>query len=145
MKNFKYMSLMVALLSMLTLSFTSCGDDDDDEITNIASSTIALHEVNIEGSQICVKADIACPNKVEYIRIEIYSADGQTRKFTQDFYSSKYTGALNIPEFHEHLLDIDTYDPAIVEGDLLKFTVVDQNGNSTTVQKNITEEEGDEL
>ena len=145
MKNFKYMSLMVALLSVLTLSFTSCGDDDDDEITNIASSTITLHEVNIEGSKICVKADIACPSKVEYIRIEIYSADGQTRKFTQDFYSSKYTGTLNIPEFHEHLLDIDTYDPAIVEGDLLKFTVVDQNGNSTTVQKNITEEEGDEL
>ncbi len=134
---------MVALLSVLTLSFTSCGDDDD-EITNIASSTIALHEVNIEGSQICVKADIACPNKVEYIRIEIYSADGQTRKFTQDFYSSKYTGALNIPEFHEHLLDIDTYDPAIVEGDLLEFTVVDQNGNSTTVQKNLTEEDDDE-
>ena len=143
MKNFKYMSLMVALLSVLTLSFTSCGDDDD-EITNIASSTIALHEVNIEGSQICVKADIACPNKVEYIRIEIYSADGQTRKFTQDFYSSKYTGTLNIPEFHEHLLDIDTYDPAIVEGDLLKFTVVDQNGNSTTVQKNLTEENDEE-
>lgn len=143
MKNFKYMSLMVALLSVLTLSFTSCGDDDD-EITNIASSTITLHEVNIEGSQICVKADIVCPSKVEYIRIEIYSADGQTSKFTQDFYSSIYTGALNIPEFHEHLLDIDTYDPAIVEGDLLKFTVVDQNGNSTTVQMNLTEEEGDE-
>jgi len=144
MKNFKYMSLMVALLSVLTLSFTSC-DDDDDEITNIASSTITLHEVNIEGSKICVKADIACPNKVEYIRIEIYSADGQTRKFTQDFYSSKYTGTLNIPEFHEHLLDIDTYDPAIVEGDLLKFTVVDQNGNSTTVQKNLTEDDDEEL
>lgn len=139
MKNIKYLSLMMALLSVLTLSFTSCGDDDD-EITNIASSTITLHEVNIEGSKICVKADIVCPSKVEYIRIEIYSADGQTRKFTQDFYSSIYTGALNIPEFHEHLLDIDTYDPAIVEGDLLKFTVVDMNGRTTTVQKNLTEE-----
>lgn len=143
MKNIKYLSLMVALLSVLTLSFTSCGGDDD-EITNIASSTITLHEVNIEGSQICVKADIVCPSKVEYIRIEIYSADGQTRKFTQDFYSSKYTGALNIPEFHEHLLDIDTYDPAIVEGDLLKFTVVDMNGRTTTVQKNLTEEDDED-
>lgn len=143
MKNIKYLSLMVALLSVLTLSFTSCGDDDD-EITNIASSTITLHEVNIEGSQICVKADIVCPSKVEYIRIEIYSANGQTRKFTQDFYSSKYTGALNIPEFHEHLLDIDTYDPAIVEGDLLKFTVVDMNGRTTTVQKNLTEEDDED-
>lgn len=143
MKNIKYLSLMMALLSVLTLSFTSCGGDDD-EITNIASSTITLHEVNIEGSQICVKADIVCPSKVEYIRIEIYSADGQTRKFTQDFYSSIYTGALNIPEFHEHLLDIDTYDPAIVEGDLLKFTVVDMNGRTTTVQKNLTEEDDED-
>lgn len=142
MKNFKYMSLMVALLSVLTLSFTSCGDDNDD----VANATVInLYEANIEdeGSEICIQADIKCPGKIAAIIAEVYSADGKTLKLTQPF--TGYEGALEVPGFHKHILDIDTYDPAIVEGDLLKFTVVDQNGNSTTVQKNLTEEDDDEL
>lgn len=31
MKNLKYMSLMLALLCVVSLGFTSCGDDDDDD------------------------------------------------------------------------------------------------------------------
>ena len=141
MKNFKYMSLMVALLSVLTLSFTSCGDDDD-----VASApVINLYEANLEheGSEICVQADIKCPGKIATIIAEVYSADGKTLKLPPQPFTGN-EGALEVPGFHKHILDIDTYDPAIVEGDLLKFTVVDQNGNSTTVQKNITEEEDDE-
>lgn len=141
MKNFKYMSLIVALLSVLTLSFTSCGDDDD-----VASApVINLYEANLEheGSEICVQADIKCPGKIATIIAEVYSADGKTLKLAQPF--TGYEGALEVPGFHKHILDVDTYDPAIVEGDLLKFTVVDINGNSTTVQKNLTEEEDDEL
>jgi len=30
MKNLKYMSLIVALVSAITLGITACGDDDDD-------------------------------------------------------------------------------------------------------------------
>ncbi len=143
MKNFKYMSLMVALLSVLTLSFTSCGDDDD--VTN--APVINLYEANIEheGSEICIQADIKCPGKIATIIAEVYSADGKTLKLTQPF--TGFEGVLEVPGFHKHIhiLDVDTYDQAIVEGDLLKFTVVDQNGNSTTVQKNLTEEDDDEL
>lgn len=142
MKNFKYMSLMVALLSVLTLSFTSCSSDDDDDVAN--ATVINLYEANIEdeGSEICIQADIKCPGKIAAIIAEVYSADGKTLKLAQPFTGNE--GALEVPGFHKHILDVDTYDPAIVEGDLLKFTVVDQNGNSTTVQKNLTEEEGDE-
>lgn len=140
MENFKYMSLMVALLSVLTLSFTSCGDDDD-----VASApVINLYEANLEheGSEICIQADIKCPGKIATIIAEVYSADGKTLKLAQPF--TGFEGALEVPGFHKHILDVDTYDPAIVEGDLLKFTVVDINGNSTTVQKNLTEEEDDD-
>ena len=140
MKNFKYMSLMVALLSVLTLSFTSCGDDDD-----VASApVINLYEANLEdeGSEICIQADIKCPGKIATIIAEVYSADGKTLKLAQPF--TGYEGALEVPGFHKHILDVDTYDPAIVEGDVLKLTVTDMNGKSTTVQKNITEEEEDE-
>ena len=142
MKNFKYMSLMVALLSVLTLSFTSCGSDDNDDDAN--ATVINLYEANIEdeGSEICIQADIKCPGKIAAIIAKVYSADGKTLKLAQPF--TGYEGALEVPGFHKHILDVDTYDPAIVEGDLLEFTVVDINGNSTTVQKNLTEEEGDE-
>ena len=141
MKNFKYMSLMVALLSVLTLSFTSCSSDDDD----VANATVInLYEANLEdeGAEICIQADIKCPGKIAAIIAEVYSADGKELKLAQPF--TGYEGALEVPGFHKHILDVDTYDPAIVEGDLLKFTVVDQNGNSTTVQKNLTEEEDNE-
>lgn len=138
MKNFKYMSLMVALLSVLTLSFTSCGDDDD-----VASApVINLYEANLEheGSEICVQADIKCPGKIAAISAEVYSADGKTLKLPPQHFTG-FEGALEVPGFHKHVhLDGLT----VAEGDLLKFTVVDQNGNSTTVQKNITEEEDDE-
>lgn len=138
MKNFKYMSLMVALLSVLTLSFTSCGDDDD-----VANTTVInLYEANLEdeGSEICIQADIKCPGKIAAIIAEVYSADGKTLKLPPQPFTGN-EGALEVPGFHKHVhLDGLT----VAEGDLLKFTVVDQNGNSTTVQKNITEEEDDE-
>lgn len=141
MKNIKYMSLMVALLSVLTLSFTSCSSDDDD----VASApVINLYEANLEdeGSEICIQADIKCPGKIAAIIAEVYSADGQTLKLMQPFTGNE--GALEVPGFHKHIYDVDTYDPAIVEGDLLKFTVVDMNGRSTTVQKNLTEEDDED-
>ena len=137
MKNFKYMSLMVALLSVLTLSFTSCGDDNDDIVN---ATVINLYEANLEeeGSEICIQADIKAPGKIATIIAEVYSADGQTLKLMQPFTGNE--GALEVPGFHKHIYDVDTYDPAIVEDDLLKFTVVDMNGRTTTVQKNLTEE-----
>ena len=141
MKNFKYMSLMVALLSVLTLSFTSCGDDNDDIVN---ATVINLYEANLEdeGSEICIQADIKAPGKIATIIAEVYSADGQTLKLMQPFTGNE--GALEVPGFHKHIYDVDTYDPAIVEGDLLKFTVVDMNGRSTTVQKNLTEEDDED-
>lgn len=140
MKNFKYMSLMVALLSVLTLSFTSCGDDDD--VTN--APVINLYEANLEheGSEICVQADIKAQGRTASVIIEVFKASDGSLITALPVTDSKFINVLEIPGFHKHVhLDGLT----VAEGDLLKFTVVDQNGNSTTVQKNITEEEGDEL
>lgn len=144
MKNIKYLSLMVALLSVLTLSFTSCGGDDVNDDDVASAPVINLYEANIEdeGSEICIQADIKAPGKIATIIAEVYSADGQTFKLMQPFTGNE--GALEVPGFHKHIYDVDTYDPAIVEGDLLKFTVVDMNGRTTTVQKNLTEEDDED-
>lgn len=139
MKNFKYMSLMVALLSVLTLSFTSCGDDDD-----VASApVINLYEANLEheGSEICVQADIKAQGRTASVIIEVFKASDGSLITALPVTDSKFINVLEIPGFHKHVhLDGLT----VAEGDVLKLTVTDMNGKSTTVQKNLTEEEGDE-
>ena len=58
MKNLKYMSLMMALMCVITLGFTSCSDDDDNDTP---APSIAMDEANIEDGYICVKADVYAP------------------------------------------------------------------------------------
>ena len=70
----------------------------------------------------------------------IESQDG-TVKVTRPVTDSKYLGVLNIDGFHIHT---DIAGKNVVEGDVLKMTVTDAQGLSTTVQKSITEEEEEE-
>ncbi len=137
MKNLKYMSLLMALVSVITLSITSCGSDDDDT----PAPTIEMEEANIEGNELCVEADIVAQGRTASILINICDPSGKTIKVAQPVAGSKYIGVLNIDDFHVHV-DIAGKDVAV--GDLLKLTIADANGRSTTAQKSITEEDEDD-
>lgn len=130
---------MLALLCVVSFGFISCSSDDDDD--DIASPTIVMGEANLEDGEICVKADVTAPGRTASIQIVVTDASGNTTKVTKNVTDSKYIGVLNIPDFHMH---VDIADKGVVAGDLLKFTVTDDNGRSTTAQKNITEEEDDD-
>ena len=138
MKELKYLSLMLALACVITLGFTSCGDDDDDEET--PAPTIEMDEANIADGYICVKADIIAPGRTAAILITVTNASGNTTKVSKVVTDTKYIGVLNIDGFHVH---VDINGTGVTEGDLLKLTVTDANGKSTTAQKNITEEDED--
>ena len=138
MKKLNYLSLMLALLCVFALGFISCGDDNDN---TTPAPTIEMDEANIEDGYICVKADIYAPGRTAAILITVTDATGKTAKVTKDVTVSKYIGVLNIDGFHVHV-DID--GKGVVEGDQLKLMVTDGNGQSTTVQKSITEEEEDD-
>ena len=139
MKDPKYLSLMLALACLLTLGFTACGNDDDD---NTPAPSIVMDEANIEDGTICVKADVYAPGRTTAIRITITDATGSTTKVTKDVTDSKYIGVLNIDGFHVH---VDITGKGVTAGDLLNLKVTDGNGKSTTAQKSITaEEDGDE-
>lgn len=138
MKNLKYMSLLLALVSVITIGFTSCGSDDDD---STPAPTIKLEEANIEGDELCVEADIVAQGRTASILINICDATGKDIKVAQPVTSSKYIGVLNIEGFHVH---VDIAGKNVAVGDLLKLTVTDANGRSTTAQKAITEEEDEE-
>ncbi len=139
MKN-QYISLiMMAIISILSLGFTACGSDDDND--NTAAPTVTLTEANLEGSEVCTQANIVAPGRTSSIVISIYDAAGKTLKATLIVADTKYINVLNIPEFHVH---VDVDGKGVVEGDLLKLSVTDSNGRKTTVQQAITAEEEDE-
>ena len=138
MKNMKYMSLMLALLSVISLGFISCDDDDDNAA---AAPTIVMDEANIEDGFICVKANVAAPGRTAAIQITVTDATGTTTKVTKDVTDAKYIGVLNIDGFHVHV-DIDGKNVAV--GDLLKLKVTDATGKSTIAQKSITQEDDDD-
>ena len=138
MKNLKYMSLLVALVCVFSLGFTSCGDDDDD--VKSPAPQITLHEANIEGDVLCVQADVTAKGRTATILLTVLGKDGKV-KMTQPVTDSKYIGVLNIDGFHVH---VDIAGKNVEEDDILKMTVTDAEGQTVSAQKNITAEDDDD-
>lgn len=139
MKSIKYLSLMASILSVVTFGLTSCNNDDVEDTT--PAPTIVMDEANIEGSIICVKADVVAPGRTAAIQITVTDAAGNTTKVTKDVTDAKYIGMLNIDGFHVHV-DID--GKGVTEGDVLRLKVTDANGKTSVAQKSITAEEDDD-
>ena len=139
MKKIINMSLMMALMTIVTLSFTACGNDDDDT-TKQPAPQITLHEANIEGDILCVQADVTAPGRTAAILLTVNGKDGAT-KMAQSVADSKYIGVLNIDGFHVH---VDIAGKNVEEGDELTMTVTDAEGQTVTVKKSITAEEDDD-
>lgn len=130
------MSLMMALVSVLSLGFISCSDDDDE----LPAPQVTLKEANVEGDILCVQADVVAKGRTASILLTVTGKDGSV-KVTSPVTDSKYIGMLNIDGFHVH---VDITGKHVEEGDLLKMTVTDAEGHATTAQKNITAEEDDD-
>ena len=131
------MSLMTALILVFTLSFSSCSDDDDDKLP---APEITLHEANIEGDILCTQADVVAKGRTAAIMLTIEGKNG-TVKVTRPVTDSKYIGVLNIDGFHVH---VDIAGKNVEAGDLLKMTVTDAQGLSTTAKMSISEEEDED-
>ena len=76
MKNLKYMSLLMALMCVFSLGFTSCGDDDDDKSP---APQITLHEANIEGDILCIQADVMAQGRTAAILLTISDKEGKEK------------------------------------------------------------------
>ena len=84
MKKYIYMSLMMALLCVLSLSFTACDDDDDDKLP---APEITINEANIEDDVLCVQADVIAKGRTPSILFTISRQNGAV-KATQDITDS---------------------------------------------------------
>ncbi len=139
MKLNKFFSLlMMAVITVLSLSLTSCGSDDDDDTP---APVVKLTEANLEGDEVCTMADIVAKGYTKTIVIQIFDAAETTVKASVLITSGEYINKLNVPGFHVHVPVAGT---TVAEDDLLKLTVTDANGRSTTAQQKITAEEEDE-
>ena len=138
MKKIINMSLMMALITLFTLSFTACSSDDDNN--KQPAPQITLNEANIEGDILCVQADVVAKGRTAAILLTITDKAGNV-KVTCPVTDSKYIGVLNIDGFHVH---VDIAGKNVEEGDLLKMTVTDAEGQTVTAQKSITAEDDDE-
>ena len=137
MKKIINMSLMMALITVFTLSFTACSNDDDDKQP---APQITLKEANIEGDILCVQADVVAKGRTATILLTIVGKDGAA-KVAYPVTDSKYIGVLNIDGFHVH---VDIAGKNGEEGDVLQMTVTDAEGQTVTAQKGITAEEDDD-
>ena len=137
MKKIINMSLMMALITVFTLSSITCGNDDDDKQP---APQVTLHEANIEGGILCVQADVVARGRTAAILLTIASKSGSV-KVTYPVTDSKYIGVLNIDGFHVH---VDIAGKNVEAGDLLKMTVTDAQGLSTTAKMSISEEEDED-
>lgn len=137
MKKIYNMSLMMAFITVLTLSFAACSNDDDDKLP---APVITLDEANIEEDILCVEADVVAKGRTAAIQLTIADKSGNV-KVNYPVTDSKYIGVLNIDGFHVHV-NIDGKN--VEEGDLLKMSVTDGQGLTTTAQKDITAEEDDD-
>lgn len=102
MKN-KFLLGAFALLSVFTMSMTSCSDDDKPVESSIEINNAKFGhdgEATI-GSDMHLEANIITNAKIKLIEVEMTKADG-TQVMTKKYDTGKYVGVL-AATFHEHI------------------------------------------
>lgn len=138
----------ILMFSMSLVLFSSCSNDDDDnpakpivKILELGSGHDSPNDkVAYIGKDAHIEADITVDGLIAEIRVEVHQENG-TYEFEKVYKDSKYVGNKNAT-LHEHL-DIPSDAPA---GEYhLHLTVVDQWGQSSTAESELTLKAQDEV
>ncbi len=129
----KSISFFLAITIMAILS--SCDNDDDDVVPKPTISGLELgygdSHVAYIGADLHIEAEILAEGKVDRITIELHKEDGTGEEIEAEF--TEYAGQKNA-EFHKHI-DIPVGTDA---GEYhFHMTVIDQEGNSSSVEADI--------
>ena len=125
------------IIALFSFSFVACKDDDK---SSVAKPVITLTEVGHDnsgighiGDDLHLEAEIVAEGSIKRIDIEIHQEEGGKFEIEKSYTEGKYIGVKNA-EFHEH---IDIPAEAPVGEYHLHFTVVDGEGQSTTVESDV--------
>lgn len=140
-KNIR-MCLMMALVSVMALSFNSC----DKEEQTVSKPKITLTEVGHDNSKhahpghdLHLEAEIVAEGVIKSINVEIHQEDGSF-EIEKSYVEGKYIGVKNV-EFHEHI-DIPANAPL---GEYhLHLTVTDNEGQQSMAETQIDIEDGED-
>lgn len=140
-KNIR-MCLMMALVSVMALSFNSC----DKEKQTVSKPKITLTEVGHDNSKhahpghdLHLEAEIVAEGVIKSINVEIHQEDGSF-EIEKSYVEGKYIGVKNV-EFHEHI-DIPANAPL---GEYhLHLTVTDNEGQQSMAETHIDIEDGED-
>ncbi len=140
-KNIR-MCLMMALVSVMALSFNSC----DKEEQTVSKPKITLTEVGHDNSKhahpghdLHLEAEIVAEGVIKSINVEIHQEDGSF-EIEKSYVEGKYIGVKNV-EFHEHI-DIPANAPL---GEYhLHLTVTDNEGQQSMAETHIDIEDGED-
>ena len=140
-KNIR-MCLMMALVSVMALSFNSC----DKEEQTVSKPKITLTEVGHDNSKhahpghdLHLEAEIVAEGVIKSINVEIHQEDGSF-EIEKSYVEGKYIGVKNV-EFHEHI-DIPANAPL---GEYhLHLTVTDNEGQQSMAETYIDIEDGED-
>jgi len=145
MKSINYMSLMAALITIITLGFIACGNDDDNEMP--AKPVVTLTEVGHDNSRhahpghdLHLEATVVAEGLIKRIDVEIHKKDDTSAMIVQTYTEGKYVGVRNT-EFHEHVDIPETFPLGTYH---LHFIVTDQQGQQTTAESELSLVEGSE-
>ena len=140
-KNIR-MCLMMALVSVMAISFNSC----DKEEQTVSKPKITLTEVGHDNSKhahpghdLHLEAEIVAEGVIKSINVEIHQEDGSF-EIEKSYVEGKYIGVKNV-EFHEHI-DIPANAPL---GEYhLHLTVTDNEGQQSMAETYIDIEDGED-
>lgn len=136
MKSIINQIIALFFISVLSLVFAACNNDDDDTAKPVITLTEVGHENSktaTAGDDMHLEADIAAEGLIARIDIEIHMEDGGNHEIECSYTDGKYIGVRNT-EFHEHI-DIPADAPA---GEYhMHFTVTDKEGLQTTAESEL--------
>lgn len=140
-KNIR-MCLMMALVSVMALSFNSCNKEEQ----TVSKPKITLTEVGHDNSKhahpghdLHLEAEIVAEGVIKSINVEIHQEDGSF-EIEKSYVEGKYIGVKNV-EFHEHI-DIPANAPL---GEYhLHLTVTDNEGQQSMAETYIDIEDGED-
>lgn len=129
--------LFIALAFATSLFLTSCDKDEDvaKPVINLTELGLSNSKVTYIGSDLHIEAEIEAEGKIDKITVEIHQEEGSSDEIVVTY--DEFAGLKNTT-FHKHV-DIPA---TTVAGEYhCHITVTDMEGNSTTVEEEISIEE----
>ncbi len=132
--NTKIRFLAVFFSMAFMAAFTSCNKDAKPVISNLIVGLNNSH-VAYAGSDLHIEAEIVAEGKINKITVEIHKEEGSSDEIAVEY--DEFKGLKNT-NFHKHIYIPETTPLGSYH---LHFTVSDMEGNTTTVEEEITIQE----